>query len=184
MQFLRVWKNFPPPPSGNSTIIFAPGGRGIRHKIVRVAGIRSLKKFSRGLPGGGGRCIQLALTETLQLYQLLFGSFRSELFYSFFLSLFSLKFCHSAEPIQGLSYDPLHWDYTRFLIVWAGVFLPICFFVVSPWLVLLLRFFISYTVYCTAYTVYCTALIYSGIIFLGGGGGGGLQRRQCPLLPA
>ena len=62
-QFLRVWENFAPPP-GNSTIIFCPGAGNLTQKIARVAGISSLKKFSPGLPGGGGGSTQLELTET------------------------------------------------------------------------------------------------------------------------
>ena len=50
-QFLRVWKNFAPL-QGNSTIIFWPGAENYTKKIARMAGIRSLKKISPGLPEG------------------------------------------------------------------------------------------------------------------------------------
>ena len=62
-QFLRVWEIFAAPP-GNSTIIFCPGAGNLTQKIGLVAGISSLKKFSPGLPGGGGGFTQLELTET------------------------------------------------------------------------------------------------------------------------
>ena len=65
-QFLRVWENFAPPPRIRPSF-FAPG-QGIRQKIARVAGIRSLKNIFPGVARGD--ISSWNLTETLLLDQL------------------------------------------------------------------------------------------------------------------
>ena len=52
-QFLRVWENFAPTPGVQPS--FFASGQGIRQKkLPGWPGFACLKKFSRGLPGGGG----------------------------------------------------------------------------------------------------------------------------------
>ena len=64
-QFLRVWENFAPPPGIRP--LFLPRSRGIRQKkLPGYPRFARSKKISAGLAGGGGeRCTQLELTETL-----------------------------------------------------------------------------------------------------------------------
>ena len=112
--------NLAPPPGIDHH--FLPRGQGIRQKIARVAGTRSLKKTFPGVAGGGG-CTQLELTETL-----VFVSYCFQLILDCFVPNFKLMY-EDSENIKADSVvlnlnqmSGVFWD-TRYLDcakIWAA----------------------------------------------------------------